>query len=170
MQRARKFRPDRVLNRITLSVILWIIAPFQPLVVCNAHADVTFMASTDTIDTYDFVEVTIKVDKPSADNPFTDVVVEGWFAHNGGEHVQVDGFCDSADGSTFHVRFMPKQPGGYDYRVQYRHGSEESAHNGKFVTRESRRLGLVRVDKDHPWHFVWEGTGEHYFWNGTTTY
>jgi hypothetical protein len=28
----------------------------------------------------------------------------------------------------------------------------------------------VRIDKAHPWHFIWEGTGEHYFWNGTTTY
>lgn len=26
------------------------------------------------------------------------------------------------------------------------------------------------MDKEHPWHFLWEGTGEHYFWNGTTTY
>jgi len=170
MQRGRKFCPNRVLHHITLSVILWIIVLFQPLVVCSAFADVTFIASADTIDTYDFVEVTVKVDKSSADNPFTDVVVEGWFAHNGGEHVQVDGFCDSTNGSTFRIRFMPTQPGDYDYRVKYRHGSEESIHKGKFVAQENRHLGLVRVDKYHPWHFVWEGTGEHYFWNGTTTY
>jgi hypothetical protein len=28
----------------------------------------------------------------------------------------------------------------------------------------------VRIDAKHPWHFVWEGTGEHYFFNGTTAY
>jgi hypothetical protein len=28
----------------------------------------------------------------------------------------------------------------------------------------------VRVDKDHPWHFVWEGSGEHYFFNGNTAF
>jgi hypothetical protein len=26
------------------------------------------------------------------------------------------------------------------------------------------------VDKSYPWHFVWEGTGEHYFFNGTTAF
>lgn len=28
----------------------------------------------------------------------------------------------------------------------------------------------MRVDKQYPWRFRWEGTGEHYFWNGTTAY
>jgi hypothetical protein len=37
------------------------------------------------------------------------------------------------------------------------------------VRRGSRR-GPVRVDREFPWHFVWEGTGERYFWNGTTAY
>lgn len=26
------------------------------------------------------------------------------------------------------------------------------------------------MDPQYPWHFVWEGTGEHCFWNGTTTF
>jgi hypothetical protein len=47
---------------------------------------------------------------------------------------------------------------------------QERVHRGEFTARDAGRRGLVRVDKDHPWHFVWEGTGEHYFWNGTTTY
>ena len=170
MQRRKKSCLNRVLHRIVLPEALWIIISLQPLVVCSAFADVEFIASADTIDTYDFVEIAIEVDKPIVGNPFTDVVVEGWFAHNGGEHVQVDGFCDSADGSTFRIRFMPTRLGSYDYSVKYRQGSEESAYKGKFVARESNHLGLVRIDKDHPWHFMWEGTGEHYFWNGTTTY
>src|SRR4029077_8856474 len=28
----------------------------------------------------------------------------------------------------------------------------------------------LRVDPQYPWHFIWEGTGEHYFFNGTTAY
>lgn len=28
----------------------------------------------------------------------------------------------------------------------------------------------IATINEHPWHFLWEGTGEHYFWNGTTTY
>jgi hypothetical protein len=39
-----------------------------------------------------------------------------------------------------------------------------------FTARDSGWRGLIRVDEEHPWHFLWEGTGEHYFWNGTTTY
>jgi hypothetical protein len=26
------------------------------------------------------------------------------------------------------------------------------------------------VDPEYPWHFIWEGTGEHYFFNGTTAF
>src|SRR5262249_12822226 len=33
-----------------------------------------------------------------------------------------------------------------------------------------RRRGVLRVDKEHPWHFVWEGTAEHFFFNGTTAF
>jgi hypothetical protein len=43
-------------------------------------------------------------------------------------------------------------------------------HKGSFVTRDANRKGLVAVDTEHPWHFIWRGTGEHYFYNGTTTY
>ena len=107
MQTKTKSGSNRGLHEIGLSAILWIIVALQPLLVCSAFADVTFIASADTVDAYDFVEVTMKVDRPDAGSPFTDVVVEGWFARNDGEHVQVDGFCDSADGSTFCIRFMP---------------------------------------------------------------
>jgi hypothetical protein len=30
--------------------------------------------------------------------------------------------------------------------------------------------GPIRIDPEHRWHFVWEGTGQHYFFNGTTAY
>ncbi len=32
------------------------------------------------------------------------------------------------------------------------------------------RRGPIRVDSQNRWHFIWEGTGEHYFFNGTTAY
>ena len=31
-------------------------------------------------------------------------------------------------------------------------------------------MGPIRVDPEYPWHFLWEGTGEHYFFNGTTAF
>jgi hypothetical protein len=116
------------------------------------------------------VEITLSVKSPDAENPFVDAAVEGWFAADGGPQAKVDGFCDSVDGSIYRIRFMPTDPGEYRYSVKYRQGSYECNYSGRFTAEDSGHRGLVRVDKDYPWHFVWEGTGEHYFWNGTTTY
>ena len=63
---------------------------------------------------------------PDAGNPFTGATVSGSFAkRGGGERVKVDGFCDSADGSVFRIRFMPSAPGDYTYSVAYRQGGFE---------------------------------------------
>jgi hypothetical protein len=35
---------------------------------------------------------------------------------------------------------------------------------------DQHRRGALRIDPAYPWHFIWEGTGEHYFFNGTTAY
>ena len=147
---------------------LWLVA--TPVVLYSAPSAVEFKQSAETVDAYDFVEITLKVEKPDAGNPFTDVVVEGEFAREGSQAVRVDGFCDSADGSVFRIRFMPTQPGSYSYSVKYRQGKYERKHNASFTVKNAKRRGIVRVDREHPWHFVWEGTGEHYFYNGTTTY
>ena len=157
------------LGIIVLPIVFAVNALQTPLLY-GVPANVKFVQSAQTVDAYDFVEVTLKVDKQDAGNPFTDVVVEGRFAREGGQQVRVDGFCDSSDGRTFRIRFMPARPGSYDYRVKYRQGSYEKTHMGKFSAQDGKRRGLVRVDADHPWHFLWEGTGEHYFWNATTTY
>ena len=133
-------------------------------------AGIEFVQSAQTVEAYDFVEVTLNVDRPSTDNPFTEVVVGGQFSAEAGPPVPVDGFCDSADGSIYRIRFMPTRPGRYSYSVKYDRGSHQATHYGTFTAEQSNRRGLARVDKDYPWHFVWEGTGEHYFWNGTTTY
>lgn len=141
-----------------------------PAVVFSAPSAVTFGQSAETVDAYDFVGVTLNVEKPDAGNPFTDVAVEGEFSREGTQAVRADGFCDSADGSVFRIRFMPTKAGDYSYSVRYRQGEYERKHSGRFTAKDANRRGIVRVDKEHPWHFVWEGTGEHYFYNGTTTY
>ena len=129
-----------------------------------------FSQSDNEIDAYDFVEVTINVKNPIAVNPFTEVAVDGEFKSENGNPVHVDGFCDSQDGSIFRIRFMPAKPGKYDYSVSLQQDESQIKHRGSFTARDGKRRGIVRVDPDHPWHFVWEGTGEHYFWNSTTTY
>jgi hypothetical protein len=84
--------------------------------------------------------------------------------------VSVDGFCDAADGSVFRIRFMPTIAGPHSYSITYRQGHFTRTHNGTFTARDGKRRGQLRVDPEYPEHFVWAGTGERYFWNGTTTY
>jgi hypothetical protein len=135
-----------------------------------APAGVSFVQSSDSADCYRFIEVAVNVDQPDAANPFTDVAVEGRFTPPGGQPLTVEGFCDSADGKVFRIRFMPSQPGNYAYSVMYRQGTYEIRHEGKFSAQKSRYPGLLRVDREHPYHFIYEGSGEHFFWNSTTAY
>ena len=151
-------------------LIICAVGAMHPPSAYSLPANIEFIQSAGSVDTYDFVEVTLKNENPNTENPFIDASVEGWFEHEGGQRIQVDGFCDSIGGDVFRIRLMPTQPVNYDYTVKYRTGSEESTHIGKFKAKDGGRRGLVRVDTDYPWHFIWEGTGEHYFWNATTTY
>lgn len=132
---------------------------------------ISFSQSAQTVEAYDFVEVTLSVMAPDARNPFTDVAVEGQFGKAGSaERISVGGFCDSADGSLFGIRFMPASSGEYIYALTYRPGDFTKSHTGTFQVVRGNRRGIVRVDPAHRWHFIWEGTGEHYFWNGTTAF
>jgi hypothetical protein len=109
------------------------------------------------------------VDKPTARNPFA-VAVTGQFTREGGDPVKVEGFCDTADGKVYRIRFMPSKAGKHTYSVTFRQDDFTKTHEGTFEAKAGKRRGVLRVDKDHPWHFIWEGTGEHYFFNGTTAY
>lgn len=65
---------------------------------------------------------------------------------------------------------MPTRPGSYEYAIRFRQGEFEKRYSGTFQAVDGRRRGILRVDPEHPWHFIWEGTREHYFWNGTTAF
>ena len=133
--------------------------------------EVTFSQSSPITECYDFVEVTINIAKPVARNPFTDVNVSGVFNQlDQGNKLSVEGFCDSPDGTVLRVRFMPSKPGDYAYSVTYRHGDFERVYSGMFKAVEGERRGILRVDPSYPWHFIWEGSGEHCFVNGTTAF
>jgi hypothetical protein len=134
-------------------------------------ANLSFAQSGETVEAYDFVEVTARVEKANAQNPFVDASFTGSFAKAGvTDRKNVDGFCDSADGTVYRIRFMPSTPGEYSYSVVFREGQVATTHIGKFTARPSHRKGPLRVDPKYPWHFIWEGTGEHYFFNGTTAF
>jgi hypothetical protein len=137
----------------------------------GAPKNLSFSQSGSSVESYDFVEVTINVEGFDSTNPFTDAAVTGSFGKSGGtEQTGVEGFCDAPDGSVFRVRFMPSSPGDYTYSLTYRQGSFEKSHQGTFRAADGRRRGPIRIDPKYPWHFIWEGTGEHYFHNGTTAF
>lgn len=127
--------------------------------------------STNAVGVYDYLEVTVRPGQPVGANPFVDAAVEGEFGlAKGRAALKVDGFCDSQDGSIYRLRFMPSQAGEYRYKVTLRHAGKAASHDGTFTARDAKRRGQLRVDPQYPEHFLYAGTGEHYFWNGTTTY
>ena len=138
--------------------------------------EISFTQSHTALEAYDFVEVSAHVAAGAFTNPFTEVELHGVFgpeskAVAGAPRlIPVDGFCDAADGSVFRIRFMPTTPGRHTYTVTLRHGRQTWQHSGTFEAQAAGRRGLVRVDREHPWHFIWEGSGEHYYYNSTTAY
>jgi Protein of unknown function (DUF4038)/Domain of unknown function (DUF5060) len=132
---------------------------------------VSFSQSADEIPVYDFIEVTARVSPPHARNPFTGASIRGTFqSARENRRWQVDGFCDAEDGTLYRLRFMPSGPGDYTYTVEYRQGWSTRTSSGSFRVTGGGRRGPIRIDRENPWHFVWEGTGEHYFFNGATAY
>jgi hypothetical protein len=132
---------------------------------------VEFTQSATTVAVYDFVEITARVAAPGAGNPFTEASLKGEFAQAGSAEPQaVEGFCDSADGSVYRIRFMPSKSGTYTFHLLLKRGAQSEEYSGGFTAADEHRRGPLRVDPAYPWHFIWEGTGEHYFFNGTTAY
>ncbi len=137
----------------------------------GARGEVSFSLSGPNIDAYDFAEVTATVSGPAASHPFIDATLTGSFeTADGTKRWQVEGFCDADDGSVFRIRFMPPKAGDYRYSVEYSQGGFRRSSEGVFHASDGHRRGPIRVDPQYPWHFIWEGTGEHYFFNGTTAY
>jgi len=129
-----------------------------------------FSAPKAAVETYDFWEGTLTLKKPTPYNPFAEVALMGQFTDETGQVTEAEGFCDAQDGRTAKVRFMPAKPGPYRYTLTYEQGGKRETVSGTFTATKSTRKGPLRVDPAHPWHFVHEGTGEHFFWNSTTTY
>src|SRR5260370_5832315 len=119
----------------------------RPPVAVAAPGSVTFAQSAGSVEAFDFLEVTVKLNSPFAQNPFTNATLEGDFGKNVDQsRLKVSGFCDSTDGSVFRIRFMPNSPGNYAYSVTYRDGPFEKGHSGAFKALDAHRRGIVSVD------------------------
>ncbi|MGB6723100.1 MAG: DUF4038 domain-containing protein [Terracidiphilus sp.] len=168
---------DRVLLRsrqISAQVILVFLVSIPvmlPAISFAAPKDVSYSIPPFQIAAYDYAEITATVISPDAQDPFEDAALTGTLeTEDGNLHLNVDGFCDSADGSVFRIRFMAPRPGRFRYSVTYRQGGFQKTTTGTFQAIDANRRGVLRVDPRYPWHFIWEGTGEHYFFNGTTAF
>ena len=156
--------------RLLALVVLLMMLPGIRLHAGNP-APVAFTQSAQGVSVFDFIEITAKVTAPAAANPFTEVSFTGDFEQTGSaERVAVEGFCDSADGSLYRIRFMPSKNGAYTFHVIFKGGAETQTYSGAFTAVDRHLHGPLRIDPAYPWHFMWEGTGEHYFFNGTTAY
>jgi hypothetical protein len=155
----------------TLRSVFFTVLAVSPMVSIASPANVSFSSPQAQVDRYGFVEVTASIQSPDAANPFEDATLTGVLETVDGAHRrQIEGFCDSTDGSTFRIRFMAPEATEYKYTVTYKQGSFERTSQGTFRAVEAHKRGILRVDPDYPWHFIWAGTGEHYFYNGTTAY
>jgi hypothetical protein len=102
-------------------------------------------------------------------NPFLGNKIVADFITPTGRKLVIKGFCDDQSGRTYRVRFMPQEAGRYTYVVRFSaDGSERFT--GSIEVKRGANKGMVQTDPQFPWHFIWSGTGEHYFYYGTTTY
>jgi Protein of unknown function (DUF4038)/Domain of unknown function (DUF5060) len=132
---------------------------------------IEFSKAKSTIEIYDNQEFTLNLKKPNTKlNPFKNATISGEFMHESGDKTIVEGFCDSQDGSLFKLRFMPKLVGNYTYTINFSQNNKIQKNSGAFTAQKSNRKGPLRVDKANPWHFVFENSDEHFFWNATTVY
>ena len=155
-----------VIRFVFVSFLIWL-----PAYAMSQPTAVSYSQPSATIEAYDYLEITATIEKPGVRNPFVDAALSGTFqTKDGTKKWNVDGFCDSADGSIFRIRFMPDQPGAYTYTVTYKQGQYEKSSTGVFEVIDGHRRGTLAIDPEYPWHFIWSGTKEHFFFNGTTAY
>jgi hypothetical protein len=167
----RSFMPFTLRLEKLVICSLFAVVPWNVGLALTGPESVAFSQSATTVDAYELVEIVATVAKPDVSSCFTDAFLSGTFqTSDGKKQWPVEGFCDSDNGGTLRIRFMPSSPGDYKYTVVYRQGQLEKRTSGTFRTTDGHRRGPIRIDPQFRWHFIWEGTGEHYFFNGTTAF
>ncbi len=92
-----------------------------------------------------------------------DAVLSGRFQRVGDPAVDVEGF---RDGGLLRIRFMPSKFGEHVFALTLRYEGRSFEQRGTFKAKDARRRGAPRIDRVYPRHFVWEGSGERFLWNG----
>lgn len=136
----------------------------------NSVGRILFSPSAYRIEVFDYLEISCLSKNFTFDNPFTDVTVNGKFVFEDGTTTNISGFCDDQNGKIFKIRFMPFKSGNYSYTVSFITKEKEYTYKNTLVALPSDNKGLIKVDPQYPFHFIWSGSNKHYFWNGTTAY
>ena len=128
---------------------------FSALLDCSSYGQkVSFSHTEGEIQVNDFIEFSIDFTVPlEGINPFTDVEIIGDFYLENSKHKKIYGFCDSQDGKTFRLRFMPEIYGNYSFKIQIRFNDYHEEFKGKFTAINSYIRGIVDVCKEFPTHF-----------------
>ncbi|CAN5407244.1 DUF5605 domain-containing protein [soil metagenome] len=129
-----------------------------------------FITSSSEVAAWDIFEITLTSENEFRGNPFTEASLSGEFTSPTQEKINITGFCDAQDGKIFRLRFMPSEVGVYSFTLNFQNGKKKEKFNGQFTSVKGNNKGMVQVDPQYPWHFLWAGTGEHYFYFGTTAY
>jgi hypothetical protein len=133
-------------------------APLLLLAACHGPlllGSPAFEIAAEEVDAFDLFEARVRA--------YDDARFSGRFQRAGEAAVEVEGF---RDGDALRLRFMPSKFGEHVYALTLHVSGRAFEHRGTFKAKDVRRRGPVRVDKVNPWHFVWEGTGERFLWNG----
>lgn len=118
---------------------------------------------------YGVAELVVKVSVPKVANPFMDGKLQARFECERSGY-DVNGFCDSEDGTLWRVRFCPRVPGEYRYQLRYQDLGSEAEAAGEFTCEERQEgHGFVHLDKEHPYHLVHDD-GTHVFLAGKTAW
>ena len=118
----------RALGRLVVLLLSVFSMVFLSPKAIAAPRGIEFSKPAASDEVYDFVEIAVSIEGPDANNPFVDVNVSGTFQLKvGSKSFKIDGFCDSEDGRTFRIRFMPSEAGDYVYTVTYKQGSFQKA-------------------------------------------
>jgi len=139
----------------------------------SVREDVQFFPSSLRVGVYQIFQAYLTVGDPPPGNPFDfqDRGVRAVFVHrDSGATSELDGYCDSADGWLFGVRFAPSLVGEYDFVVRYEDSEGFAEFEGTLEVTPSGLPGFLRVSEEHPYHFVWEKTGRYFFHQGHTAY
>lgn len=131
---------------------------------------VTIEKNSSIVEKYDVIEFSIINSKVNFENPFLEGSLVAEVKLPQGNSINIQGFCDSYDGSLFKIRYMPDHIGKYSVNIKFQNQDNIFQFKENFKVIPSDRKGPLRVDPDYPFHFIWEGSKKHFFWNGTTAY